>query len=305
MISREQAIGLGLTRHSVGRLVDTGSWQRLIPGMFLVAGGPPCWQSWAWAAVLQGGPGARLTGVGAAFAHRLVDQAPPELVVLIPADRGPLRPQHGEISWRFRRETTGLRDRRTVGSPPAVTVEDAVLDLVSAAARPEDVVGWVTAAVQRRSTTPARLRSAAARRPALRHRRLFDQLVDDVSAGAQSALELRYLRDVERAHGLPAGVRQVRRRGTRADVLYADYGLLVELDGRLGHVGEGAFRDMRRDNSATTDGLATLRYGWSDVTGSGCLVARQVAHTLQLRGWPGPLLPCRLCGRVPDRVLTG
>lgn len=47
-----------------------------------------------------------------------------------------------------------------------------------------------------------------------------------------------------------------------------DYGLLIELDGRIGHTGDGRFRDMRRDNAAATDGLATLRYGWHDVSGA-------------------------------------
>lgn len=52
------------------------------------------------------------------------------------------------------------------------------------------------------------------------------------------------------------------------DVLYRDYGLIIELAGRLGHSGAGRFRDLERDNSATGDGLATLRYGSADVTAS-------------------------------------
>ena len=56
-------------------------------------------------------------------------------------------------------------------------------------------------------------------------------------------------------------------------MLYKEYGLLIELDGRLGHEGVGRFRDMRRDNRATIDGLATLRYGFGDVHGIPCEVA--------------------------------
>jgi hypothetical protein len=55
----------------------------------------------------------------------------------------------------------------------------------------------------------------------------------DVRDGVRSPIELDYLRDVERAHGLPVGQRQFARRNTEADVYYTDYGLLVELDGRL------------------------------------------------------------------------
>lgn len=71
-----------------------------------------------------------------------------------------------------------------------------------------------------------------------------------------------------------------------------DYGLLIELDGRIGHTGDGRFRDMRRDNAAATDGLAALRYGWHDVSGAACSAARQVAGTLELYSWLGPFIPC-------------
>ena len=57
-----------------------------------------------------------------------------------------------------------------------------------------------------------------------------------------------------RDHRLPVGHRQAARRGTEVDVLYKEYGLLIELDGRLGQHRQvaGQFRDMRRDNAATS-----------------------------------------------------
>ena len=52
-------------------------------------------------------------------------------------------------------------------------------------------------------------------------------------------LERRYLREVERAHGLPDGVRQERQataNGTvHRDVRYPGQRTLVELDGAFGH----------------------------------------------------------------------
>lgn len=122
--------------------------------------------------------------------------------------------------------------------------------------------------------------------------------LDDVAAGAHSLLELLYLRDVERRHGLPRGRRQrpVQRGGQRewTDVSYDEYATLVELDGRLGHseVAE-AWRDMRRDNAAALAGEAALRYGWADVTGRPCEAAGEVGAVLRSRGWTG--LP-RRCG---------
>ena len=114
-------------------------------------------------------------------------------------------------------------------------------------------------------------------------------------------MELDYLRDVERAHGLPKGRRQRYRGGLRyrTDVGYDQWGVLVELDGRLGHEGEGRVRDLRRDNDFALRSLTTLRYGWYDTAYRPCLVARQVGAVLTSRGWPGPLLRCRRCRRVP------
>lgn len=97
----------------------------------------------------------------------------------------------------------------------------------SATARPEDVVGWVTLAVERRRTTSRRPQRALAGRPRHPRRELLDGLLADVAIGVRSPLELTYLRDVERAHGLHALVsRQLPSRTHKAvrDVCYTDFG---------------------------------------------------------------------------------
>jgi hypothetical protein len=75
------------------------------------------------------------------------------------------------------------------------------------------------------------------------------------------------------------------------DVLYEEYGVAVELDGRAAHPGDLRWRDIRRDNSAAAAGLVTLRYGWIDVSQRPCWVAAQVAQVLARRGYSG----CRPC----------
>lgn len=157
-------------------------------------------------------------------------------------------------------------------------------------------VGLVTDAVGSRRTTAHQLRLALQSRRRARHRQLLEELLADVAVGVESPLELRYLRDVERAHDLPRGDRQ-NRSGLpfRRDVVHLEVGVVVELDGRLGHEGEGRFRDMRRDNRTALVGEMTLRYGTADVAGRPCGVARQVESALRLRGWTGWLSPCRRC----------
>ena len=117
----------------------------------------------------------------------------------------------------------------------------------------------------------------------------------DVAEGAQSPLELKYLRDVERAHALPVGSRQVRVAGQRViwvDVDYDEFTTRVELDGRLGHQGEGRFRDRRRDNRAVVGRVWSLWYGYAETFGTPCDVAVEVALVLADRGWTGAPRPC-------------
>ena len=159
------------------------------------------------------------------------------------------------------------------------------------------VAALVSQAVQTRRTTTDRLRRRLEGRPRHSQRRLLLGLLADVAEGLESPLELRYLREVERPHGLPRGNRQHRARGTARDVYYSEFATVVELDGRIGHEGSGVFRDMRRDNRSTLSGEATLRYGWADVTERPCLVAAEVGAVLSRRGWTGIIQHCSNCSR--------
>ncbi len=151
--------------------------------------------------------------------------------------------------------------------------------------------------MQRRRTTPERLLRRLAARPRVRHRTLILAVLDDVAAGSTTHLELSLIATVLRPHALPIGRRQLRNRATGAvsDLGYPEYRLIIEVDGRVGHVGEGAFRDRRRDNAHAVRGWTTLRFGWSDVTGDPCAVAADVARVLSLRGWTGQHRPCPRC----------
>ncbi|GAA1851039.1 hypothetical protein ACFFOM_04500 [Microlunatus capsulatus] len=293
VVSAEQADLLGLGRHSKQRLLRTGQWQRVEGPVYAVHVLPLDFTARAWTGVLLGGPGPRLGGESAGFLHGLTTEEPRSVDVLVPLRS---RLQDRPL-WTFTRETPGARDARSPGDPPRLALEDTVLDLCEGADA-RAVVDWVTRAVQTRRTSAVRLRRALDERSRHSRRRLLTELLDDVGEGADSPLELRYLRDVERPHGLPRGVRQHRSRHRyRRDVVYPEYGVVVELDGRLGHEGVGRFRDMERDNLSALDGETTFRYGHADVSGEACGVARQVAGVLTVRGWTGVLRPCPRCLR--------
>jgi hypothetical protein len=176
--------------------------------------------------VLLGGPGARLGGEAAGNLWGLVDDQPELIRVLVPIGRQ-VAAREG---WTFSHERPGVRSRRSVGDPPRTTIADTVVDLC--ADRDADgVVDVVTRAVQGRRVDADQLLSCVRARRRLPHRAMVLALLGDVGRGAESTLELRYLRDVERAHGLPAGVRQRRSRtGAEVrDVLYEDQATVIEL----------------------------------------------------------------------------
>jgi hypothetical protein len=183
------------------------------------------------------------------------------------------------------------------GNPPRTKVEETVLDLTQTAAGFDDVCGWITRAFARDLTDESRLRAAMRQRARLRWRADLHELIAAAASGDHSVLEYRYDRDVERAHGLPEPVRQAAftspdgQKGRR-DRLYQDYGVVVELDGRLGHGPEDQWRDKDRDNAAAVDGQQSLRYGWDHVRRHPCATALQVATVLKVHGWDGWPRPC-------------
>jgi hypothetical protein len=82
------------------------------------------------------------------------------------------------------------------------------------------------------------------------------------------------------------------------DVEYDEFGVIVELDGRRGHIELGRFRDMCRDNVAVADGRLTLRYGAYDLYQRPCEIAAQVGQVLRARGWDGAVTRCAWCRLV-------
>jgi hypothetical protein len=181
--------------------------------------------------------------------------------------------------------------------PPRTTVEETVLDLTQTARSFDDVCGWVTRAIAQELTDEAGLHAAMTKRRRLRWRADLHEVLEAAMTGNHSVLEYRYHRDVERAHGLPEPGRQVPftakdgQQGRR-DRVYEEYGVVVELDGRLAHPEENRWKDKARDNATAAGGQQTLRYGWTHVTQRPCATAAEVAGVLRHHGWQGDPKPC-------------
>jgi hypothetical protein len=293
VVSRSQSLRAGLSPDMVKFRISSGRWRQLHPGVYATFTGVPGRGAWRWAALLWAGSGATLSHETAAELHRLADQAADTIHVTIPGQRR-VRAVQGVSLHRSARAVDAVQ-RDTY--PPRTTVEETVLDLTQVARTFDDLCGWVTRAIARELTDEERLRAAMTLRPRLRWRADLHELIVAAAGGDHSVLEFRYHRDVERAHGLPEPERQVPftgpggRRGRR-DRVYQEYGVVVELDGRLAHPDENRWRDKARDNAAAATGRQSLRYGWEQVKWNACATAAEVARVLQLHGWNGRPRPC-------------
>ena len=291
VLSAQQALSGGLSRDVIRSRVRTERWRPLHNGVYATFSGPPPREALLWAAVLRAGSGALLSHATAAELHGLVDWPSAAIHLTIPASRRvvPLRGAVVHLAARAERVAHPTQ------LPPRTRIEETVLDLAQAAATAEDACGWITRGLGRRLTTQDRLSTALSRRQRVRFRGELSEVLSTDFAGVHSLLEYRYVKWVEVPHGLPRGKRQVPavRDGRREyrDVLYDEYDLIVELDGRAAHPGDTRWRDIRRDNAAAADGRMTLRYGWDDLRLYACVVADQVHRALS-RSAPVPARPC-------------
>ncbi len=273
--------------------VSSGQWRQIHPGVYATFTGDLMRGARLWAAVLSAGPGAALSHETAAELHRLTDKPAGMIHLTVPARRR-VTAVEGVCLHRSARAAEAVQDRTY---PPRTQVEETVLDLTQAAKSFDDVCGWVTRAIARELTDEARLGQAMSLRPRLRWRADLHEVIVAAAGGDHSVLEFRYHRDVERAHGLPPAERQVPfvtsagQRGRR-DRVYTEYGVVVELDGRLAHPAEDQWKDKARDNAAAATGKQSLRYGWTQVKSEACATAVEVARVLRLHGWDGRPRPC-------------
>nr|NLI49888.1 hypothetical protein [Propionibacterium sp.] len=295
VISTEQALWTGHTRDSWRRLRGTGTWRQLAPGVYLLGLERPTFKQLLWAGHLLGGDASAIGGQAALVCWKIRTEEPDVIELWLP--NGRKRVARGP--WHYRQDRAGrLAGRR--GTLPVIRPEDAILDLADG--RPlETFVGPATDALRQGRVSTRSLHRAIGARQRLGARRLWLDTLANL-AGVESTLEYLYRRDVERAHGLPVGRRQVSLvAGTRTDVWYDAYCTLIELDGRVGHV-EGAFRDLDRDNRHALSALSTARYGSVDIRTRPCVVAHQVGRILRLRGWTGQLRLCPDCPVTPPTV---
>lgn len=296
VITRRQAQAAGLRPHDIRRLIRHRIWAPLHNGAYVDHTGEPTWLQRAWGAVLVTWPAA-LSHESAIRAMDGPGRRGGDGIVHVAVDRGRRVAAPDGVRVHY---VSGL-EAKTLWNlgPPRLRLEEAVLDLAAEAPDDLTVVGLLADAVQRRRTTPARIRAALAGRSRIARRGFLEAVLGDVAEGTCSVLEHAYLTRVERPHGLPTASRQHVVRSPRRlyrDGHYQRFGLEVELDGRIWHERSTARdHDLERDLDVLLEGGDTARLGWGQVLGRPCGTALKVAALLQQRGWDGHPTACPSC----------
>lgn len=297
--ARPQLLATGLADHDLRRLVRQRRLVPVHPGVYVEHTGPLTWLQRAWAAVLA--VDGALCGESALRAadgpgRRGHDDAAP-IRVAVDRARNVVAPDDVVVH-----HVAGLADRVLQNaSPPRVRVEDALLDVAARSRTDLRAIALLADAVQSRLTTADRLAATLSARRRIGRRALLAGALADIADGTCSVLEWEYLRRVERAHRLPRPRRQApgaAARPTLRDIDYPEFGLVVELDGRLFHDSAASrAADLERDlDSAVAERRRTVRLGWGQVVDRPCATAGKVAALLAAGGWAGQLLPCPDCG---------
>ena len=297
VVGRSQLVALGASRNDVRRLVSRGELVAVHPRVYVNHSGRPTRRQREWAAVLACAPAA-LHRESALDAYGMTQDRPSStshdrpIHLLVDRHRRIVPPPGVTIERVADRASWVQANRR----PPRAQFDYALVK--AAGDRGEaDAIALLSDAVHQGLTTAPRLLEVIEKLPRLPRRAMLGEVLADVQAGTRSVLEQRYLRDVERAHGLPEGKRQLREdtaSGTvHRDIRYVAQRTLVELDGAFGHRDSvDRWADLQRDLDAAVEDHLTLRPGWAQVL-EPCRLAEVVTTILRLRGWTGLPRACR------------
>ena len=217
VISRRQVIAQGGGLGDIERALRRREWVRLLPGVFVDHTGRPTWLQRAWAGVLFYEPAA-LGGMSALRAvagpgwRRHPDHLPIEIAVDVART---VRPVDGYLPRR--RARLAEHALWNVG-PPRLRVEQAAVDVASAASTEIDTISLLADVVQLRRTTALRLITALDARERIPRRAWLTDVLHDMAEGTCSVLEHGYLVRVERPTGCLAEFANAARTRARASI---------------------------------------------------------------------------------------
>lgn len=282
VISRQQAFVCGLSRDALLHRARTGgTWQRILPGIYLAQTGAPTVAQQEMAALLHAGAGSVLTGLAALHGMGLIAAQPRCFDVLVPATRR----SSSRAFVRVHRTTQMPRSvtrqgRRSYALPPRAFADAArFLSDIS------EIRALIAGAVQRRDCPlPALVRELS--QGQRRHSAGLRRVLDEVAEGIRSVTEAEF-RDLIKRARLP---RPMFNPGlftadgsfiARPDAWWPREGVAAEIDSREWHLSPADWeRTMRRHARMSSHGILVLHFPPRQIRTDPATVTAAITDTL-------------------------
>lgn len=262
IVTRAQAIQMGLTKSMVETRVRRGRLERIHPGVYCVGGAPRTFEQKACAAAAWAGPGAVVSHSSAAYLWRFVETVPRVSDVWAPRRR--TRPPPG-VRAHFT-TTLSPRDRGSLRRVPVTSPARTLIDLAAVLPPQLVEVALSRALVERRITADVlhtRIRHLA--RQGLPGPSVLRRLLREASGRAYVSTPLERAVAIVLAAGDLPPVRREHPVYVDGGVYYLDFAwphfrVGVEADSRRWHSDAASFESDRfRHNALTAAGWRVLR----------------------------------------------
>jgi hypothetical protein len=286
VISRQEALGFGLTANQIARRLQSGTWKVVCRGVYHLAGAPMTPLSRLRVAVLAGGAGSAVSHQSAAWLWGIAGPAfsvDSMGLATITVAHGRSARIAGMRIVRSRRPVGTVMRKGLPCTDPVRTIADCATEV-----SPAELDDLVDRALAHKIVADRRLITAVTSAPEFRHHRGRRLLLARFRARGvsgsphPSVLESRMARLLRRYH-IPEPKAEVwwgPDRRYRLDFAFPDLRLVIEVDGWAGHFAPEKRRsDHRRDRALRQAGWTVLRYDWWEVTYDAARVAQEIAET--------------------------
>jgi very-short-patch-repair endonuclease len=286
-VSRRQLYAAGLTRAEVRANVAARRWQLVGRHVVVVHTGPLAIDTTLWAAQLSGGPRARLDGASSLIAAGLMGFHIDRHRVSVPRGARVFRDRLVDV-----RQTRRWREDDLVrgAGPPRTRSEVAAVRGALWARSDRQAALLLTMVVQQGIAPADRIGQALLQVKRDRRLTLVMDVVSDLLGGVRSLAELDFARECRR-RGLPEPSRQVVRRGRDGryylDVIWDEWGIVVEVDGIQHLLAQEVVADALRHNDVTLGNLKVLRVPVLGLRVAADEFFDQIEQALLDAGWAG------------------
>lgn len=279
------------TPSAIAHKLRTGTWRRLLHGVFAVNAGRLGQGQQRWAAVLSAGEGAILAGLAAAHAHGLRFTSRRLIIdILVPADRRVVaKPLVMDMPLVRIHPADLARSDIQRGRPDLTPMARSIVDAARWALTDEEARQIVAAACQQKRVDPAVVAQMATRLTRVRRRALILETAAYAAGGATTLSEIGFVQ-LCRRHKLPVPQMQAARkdasgRNRYLDAYFVGYRLHVEIDGAYHREARQWTDDMLRQNEIWLAGDRVLRFPAHLIQTNPDMVVSQVRAALIAAGW--------------------